>query len=632
MAQPNQYIKENMKNAIPYVELTQEITSKLGSKIKTSKHLLTLLRELSLYSGPNQGYNDGLAKSLLAAIKDTSTQDVEKKIVRTSYFLLSDMVTNTANVGAMQKVSTDLIHHLQYEVKQASGSRLCMAWRLLARMVYACHMEDLVEGTLKSAIKTLRYPEREKKMIGQKKADIEFENQVHFWTALFSSMRRIRRAPSPDMTQAVLTGCRSPHNQLARHAFYLLKSALETHPYEVGQYFLASLKDGGFLSRASTDTMSCVYLMECCKTFIVATEADEDENVPRQGPIEDTLIVVLKMLEDSRVKVRVECVRILTEIQQGPFFHRALKSIGGGDLISRLTASLLTPLQRLVVPLSDEEGLQQSQQQPSLPAAQRKEIIGFGNVSLFPLCRACIRLGRYLVIHSSSQDSQASEEIGERDSHLEELVRPLGKELGKLCRGFVQSSVYLPHARSEVLKALLWIMPNNRGAVPQHNELWRWLSSHVELSLPVIGEDLSEHVINHIFGRVKVSSFYCETLLEMALRCAEEAVKIFVTEGGKSVGVLIQVWQKLQEYGDHPHSRDLLLASLLRVVDASMWSAGGGRERGVDSTPGNIAHASRKELGYQGAQEMSHRQSLQSLRHFAFWALGEYVSSYRIHQ
>lgn len=317
MAQPNQYLEQHMRNATPYVELTQDIISKLGSKVKNSKHLLTLLRELSVYSGPNQGHNDGLARSLLAAVKDTSTQDIDKKIVRTCYFLLSDMVSNSSNVGAMQKISVDLIHHLQFEVKQANGSRLCMAWRLLARLVFSCQMEDLMEGTLKSAMKTLRYPEKQKKLIGQKQANIDFENQIHYWTALFSSMRRIRRAPSPDLIQIVLTGCRSPHNTLARHSFYLLKSSLETHPYDVGHYFLSSLKDGGFLSRASTDVMSCVYLMECCKIFIIATETDTDANVPRQGPIEDTLIVVLKMLEDNRVKVRVECVRILTEIPQG---------------------------------------------------------------------------------------------------------------------------------------------------------------------------------------------------------------------------------------------------------------------------------------------------------------------------
>ncbi|CAE7757204.1 unnamed protein product, partial [Symbiodinium microadriaticum] len=110
------------------------------------------------------------------------------------------------------------------------------------------------------------------------------------------------------------------------------------------------------------------------------------------------------------------------------------------------------------------------------------------------------------------------------------------------------------------------------------------------------------------------STFYCESLLSMALVNAEEAVKIFVAEGGKSVGMLIQVWQKLQEYGDNPHARELLLGSLLGVAESSMWST---------STDADVKYVSK----FQEEQEVSHLQSMQSLRHVAFWALGEYVSN-----
>lgn len=146
-----------------------------------------------------------------------------------------------------------------------------------------------------------------------------------------------------------------------------------------------------------------------------------------------------------------------------------------------------------------------------------------------------------MILNSTTSSSDTAAEVGAEEMRFEELVRPLGKELGKLCRAFTTSTVYLPHARSEVLKALLWIMPNNRSNAPHHKELWTWLQSHMQQALPVIGEDLTEHIINHIFGRVKVSSFYCEALLVMALSCAEEALKIFVEEGGKSVSMLIQV-------------------------------------------------------------------------------------------
>jgi hypothetical protein len=88
--------------------------------------------------------------------------------------------------------------------------------------------------------------------------------------------------------------------------------------------------------------------------------------------------------------------------------------------------------------------------------------------------------------------------------------------------------------------------------------------------------------------------------------------------------VCVQVWQKLQEYGDQPHARELLLGSLLRVVDASMWS-----DSSVSASPWVLkeAAAARRRMGdgKGSAQEVSHRQSLESLRHFAFWALGEYV-------
>jgi hypothetical protein len=327
MAQPNRYLEQNMKSYTPYVQLTDDIIRSLSSKIKNSKNLLTMLRELSIYSGPNQGYNDGLAKALLNTIKENSSsssssslQDIDKKLIRTSYFLLSDMISNTGNVDAMRKISTELIQHLLYETKQATGSRLCLIWRLLSRIVFICESEDLVEGTLMNTMRTLHYPEKEKRFLNQKKADLEYENQLHYWTAIFSSIRRIRRAPIVNCIQIIFLGCRSSHIQLARHSFYLLKASLESSPYEVGQYFLSNLKDGSFLSRASTDVMSCVYLMECCKSFIISTEADRDAGVPSVGPIEETLIVVFKMLEDHRMKVRVESIRILTEIPQGERF------------------------------------------------------------------------------------------------------------------------------------------------------------------------------------------------------------------------------------------------------------------------------------------------------------------------
>lgn len=81
----------------------------------------------------------------------------------------------------------------------------------------------------------------------------------------------------------------------------------------------------------------------------------------------------------------------------------------------------------------------------------------------------------------------------------------------------------------------------HRGRVAEHNALWAWLQSQIIVAIPSLGEDLSENLISHIFGRVKVSTFYPEDLLELAISCAEETVRCFVQNGGNFIGVLIQV-------------------------------------------------------------------------------------------
>jgi hypothetical protein len=143
----------------------------------------------------------------------------------------------------------------------------------------------------------------------------------------------------------------------------------------------------------------------------------------------------------------------------GPSFKMAVKNIGGPDFVSRLTNAVLPHLQKLFVPLTEEEGIEASQRTGS--SSPTGIPIGFGDVNLFPLCRACIRIGRYIVLRDSTHDLMPADLV-EEESRLENLVRPVGQQLGKLARSFIQTKVYLPHARCEVLKALLWIMPDNR--------------------------------------------------------------------------------------------------------------------------------------------------------------------------
>jgi hypothetical protein len=131
---------------------------------------------------------------------------------------------------------------------------------------------------------------------------------------------------------------------------------------------------------------------------------------------------------------------------------------------------VLPHLQKLFVPLTEEEGIEAAQRSHSGSTAPSSIPIGFGDVNLFPLCRACIRIGRYIVLRDTVgtapkdfMSSSSKIDLAEEETKLESLVRPIGKELGRLARSFIQTQVYLPHARCEVLKALLWIMPDNRS-------------------------------------------------------------------------------------------------------------------------------------------------------------------------
>jgi hypothetical protein len=141
------------------------------------------------------------------------------------------------------------------------------------------------------------------------------------------------------------------------------------------------------------------------------------------------------------------------------------KLSNGASLISKIADSLFPHLKKLVVPANDDIlAAHVSSADPK--AYAQNNMIGGGEIVLGPLCRACIRLGRYIV---QKPPNTTNLDIAAEESKIEVLVRPIGKELGRLSRAFAASPCYLPHAWSEVLKALLWIMPENRYKWPYLN-------------------------------------------------------------------------------------------------------------------------------------------------------------------
>mgnify|MGYP003386728025 FL=1 len=404
----------------------------------------------------------GLARCLLMMTKDHSTHDIDRKIVRSSYFLLTELVLNARRDTVLDDIALELMNHLCTEVKNASDSRLCMAWRLLSRVSYQYQQVDMFKDSLITLFKQLKYPEKEKRLLlGKKKATQDYENQLHFWTALFSTFRRTQEVPPIDSIPIIFLGCKSSHTQLSRHAFYLLKACLEKHPIATCPLFHTALKDSNVLSRASADVHTCIYLMEACKSFIISLETQSSYTC---DPIVDTLNYLFMLLSDTNVKIRMECIRILTEIPPGEMFTKALLSmdVGSPDFVMRMISAIQPSLEDLFVPLTDEEGIAAKRESASnLNATGKNRVvqpIGFGNVNIGPLCRACIRLGRYVIVHRSAL-LEGGGSTQESELLLNEIFKPLAKELFRLMKEFRNSSVFLSHAYCDTLKALLWLLP-----------------------------------------------------------------------------------------------------------------------------------------------------------------------------
>jgi hypothetical protein len=157
--QVNQYLQKHIKNYTSYQDLSSEIVSKGTTKQRNGKHILTILRELTIFNIPNQAYVTTMVHSLLSMIKEVnSTHDIDRKIVRSCYFLLTELVLNAPRDTKLDDIAQELITHLLVEVKNASDSRLCMAWRLVSRIAYAYQQVDMFSDQLNTLFKHLIYP------------------------------------------------------------------------------------------------------------------------------------------------------------------------------------------------------------------------------------------------------------------------------------------------------------------------------------------------------------------------------------------------------------------------------------------------------------------------------------------
>ena len=261
----NDYVISKMRSS--FKELQVELISKANSKIKNAKHHLSLTREMCMYCGPHMVIDESLFASYVRTISELPDLDVERKIIRTCYYLIMEMLSADADQVLRSKFSSEISGLLQNETTK-TGGRLCLGWRLSAKLAFLSNDSTTLLSTLTNEIKNLRYPEKQKRFLfGVKNAELEFKNQIESWNALFSALRRTGSILPIECLEVALVACTSPHVALARHAMSLVSELIEKSPSSAGPAFMARLKEGLF---SLEDTLYCVHLLRACQSLVTA--------------------------------------------------------------------------------------------------------------------------------------------------------------------------------------------------------------------------------------------------------------------------------------------------------------------------------------------------------------------------
>jgi hypothetical protein len=282
------------------------LTSKLSNpKTRYSKEALAQLRELCLYIAPEQDLGQSsILKLFLETAVEAGDGDNDRKVARTCYYLLTDIIQSTSQ-RQTHSLTPQLLEHLIIETReQAVGSaRTSLQWRTIGRIGNAPSMSVNEDSELAkkaysvvvSKLTSLKFPERKKSFLGQKKANMEFENEIHLWISVFSAMRRCSEAPPASAVMPnILIACASPQDTLARHAFALLRKVAEASPPETSVLLIPKLRDGAFIERAWSDLFMASNLMYACRALMIAPAA-------AGSTVDDTLSMLCTMLANSRL-------------------------------------------------------------------------------------------------------------------------------------------------------------------------------------------------------------------------------------------------------------------------------------------------------------------------------------------
>jgi hypothetical protein len=287
----NTYILKGLHCGVPFPELVADAISKLSGKSK-NKDVLPLLRELCVHSCPEQDYGGTLPLTLLQCVRDATDSDLDRKIVRTLWYLLFEMISSSRR-RRVHAITSGIVSQLQDDVAHQTGPRGSLSWRLLGRIADLCGAPEMAQASITNYMKSMQYPSKKKTFLGQKKASQDYENELQIWTSVFSAMRRARICPPQECMPVILVGCMSEQPTLAIHGLALLRKAVEDNPAEFSSVLYNKLKEIGFVARVEREPAMTSHLIFACRELIAFPGA-------AASMIEEALSFLFKMLDSPR--------------------------------------------------------------------------------------------------------------------------------------------------------------------------------------------------------------------------------------------------------------------------------------------------------------------------------------------
>eukprot|EP01041_Mallomonas_annulata_P009227 gene9227-19139_t len=562
----NKYVDDMVKVSSTF--LFNDVIVKSNSSINNPKQHLSLIRHLCMYPGENLSTTN-LVPALIETISGMPDQDVERKIIRTCYSIIIDIIIATRTQSLTQANASVLNDILQKETESRQSIRSCLAWRLLSIISIIINNQDNFLNKIQQIMSKLKYPEKQRKMIlGQKKADREHRNQIELWTSLFSSFHRLNKPIPSSCIDNLIQASISPHLALSRHALAVILHTIQKDPNAIGQLFMTNLHNKHYDVQIS-DTLCCLHIIRTCQALVTAANTNMNDLLQ----IKNTMIT---FMNDKRLAISLEAIRCLSEywgFREAMEGHSKLEVEGPNSTIGKITTCLVTHLQSSLdmgvgvsAPTSTSTSTyvsDSSNTNSNVNGIIHDRNRSIGSVfEIIPICRSCLRLGKVLIMRprESGQLQQQEQELlflstpssttalttTTTEDILSETLKPLGQQLAGLV-AVLQAPQYVnnPHMRCEALKAMLWIIPDARDTADKHSAMWTWLQKQIIQMVHQLDIGLITSLVVEVLRRIKDTPYYSAPVVELAIAVAEAGVLCCSPPTENAIALLIYVWKTI---------------------------------------------------------------------------------------